>query len=190
MQSKKAMKQRFCVQDMCHASRLFSEPRARARRVENGRMRIWHILSKYPHLVRGNVVEDARYSRSFSFHRSFFDVAFLACNILRTTFGKSSHLTWLGGFRLNLGYIPDLFHLLHPTRVTSDRMRSQTMIPVPAVGPTEAEGERATVQHNHAVSLADRRMVPEMPIGLTNSLSMDEEAEVFQPEGVAEVEEH
>jgi hypothetical protein len=34
-------------------------------------------------------------------------------------------------------------------------------------------------------------MVPEMSIGLdTNSLSMDEEAEVFQPEGVAEVEEH
>ena len=64
------------------------------------------------------------------------------------------------------------------------------MIPVPAAGPTEAEGERAAVQHNHAVSLADRRMVPEMPIGLTNSLSMDEEAEVFQPEGVAEVEEH
>ena len=74
-------------------------------------------------------------------------------------------------------------------------MRSQTMIPVPAVGPTEAEGERATVQHNHAVSLADRRLVPEVPIGLTNSLSMDgsaptEEAGGGQPEGVAEAEEH
>ena len=69
------------------------------------------------------------------------------------------------------------------------------MIPVPAVGPTEAEGERATVQHNHAVSLADRRLVPEVPIGLTNSLSMDgsaptEEAGGGQPEGVAEAEEH
>jgi hypothetical protein len=74
-------------------------------------------------------------------------------------------------------------------------MRSQTMIPVPAVGPTEAEGERPTVQHNHAVSLADRRLVPEMPIGLTNSLSMDgsaptEEAGGGQPEGGAEAEEH
>ena len=70
-------------------------------------------------------------------------------------------------------------------------MRSQTMIPVPAVGPTEAEGERATVQHNHAVSLADRRLVPEMSIGLdTNSLSMDGSAPTEETEGVAEVQEH
>ena len=65
------------------------------------------------------------------------------------------------------------------------------MIPVPAVGPTEAEGERATVQHNHAVSLADRRLVPEMSIGLdTNSLSMDGSAPTEETEGVAEVQEH
>ena len=69
--------------------------------------------------------------------------------------------------------------------------RSQTMIPVPAVGPTEAEGERATVQHNHAASLADRRLVPEMSIGLdTNSLSMDGSAPTEETEGVAEVQEH
>jgi len=60
-------------------------------------------------------------------------------------------------------------------------MRSQTMIPVPAVGPGMAEGEGSMVQPNHAVTLANRWLVQEM-----SNERLAEEAELC----ATEVEEH
>jgi hypothetical protein len=60
-------------------------------------------------------------------------------------------------------------------------MRSQTTIPVPAVGPGMAEGEGSMVQPNHAVTLANRWLVQEM-----SNERLAEEAELC----VTEVEEH
>ena len=64
---------------------------------------------------------------------------------------------------------------------TEPVMRSQTMIPVPAVGPGVAEGEGYMVQPNHAVTLANRWLVQEM-----SNERLAEEAKLC----VTEVEEH